>query len=69
MLETHIVNVEERTTLSKIDEQEDIGPLDSDLWERPPSDAYPVRGRELRFDLLRFNLLRFESLQSRPTPA
>ena len=45
MLETHMVNMEERTASSKIDKQEDVGPLESDLWERPPSDTYPTRGR------------------------
>ena len=69
MLEIHIVNVEKRTASSKLDKQEDIGPLESDLWEKPLSDTYPVRGRELRYDSPRFNLLRFKSPWSRPAPA
>ena len=71
MLETCmvIVNMEECTTLSKIDKQEDVGPLESDLWERPPSDAYPTRGREPRYGSPRFDSPRFESPWSRPTPA
>ena len=69
MLKTCMVNVEEHTTSSKIDKQEDVGPLESDLWERPLSDAYPARGRELRYSSLRFNLPRFRSPRSRPAPA
>ena len=64
-----MANVEECTALSKIDEQEDIGPLESELWEKPLSDIYPARGRELRYSSPRFNLPRFKSPQSRPALA
>ena len=69
LFETRMANVEEHTASSKIDEQEDVGPLESDLWERPLPDAYPSRGREPRYSSLRFDSPRFELLWSRPAPA
>ena len=50
-LERHITNVEGHTAPSKDDEQEDIDPLESDEWGRPPSDTDPAMGREPKSDL------------------
>jgi len=50
-LERRVTNVEGHTAPSEDDEQEDIDPLESYEWGRPPSDADPAMGRELKSDL------------------
>ena len=50
-LERHITSVEGCTVPSEDDEQEDIDPLESDEWGRPPSDTNPAMGREPKADM------------------
>jgi len=50
-LERRITNVEGGTAPFEDDEQEDIDPLESDEWGRPPSDTNPAMGREPKADM------------------